>query len=272
VALFEDLLRRLGTDYVDVLMVQWVDKVDEYDAAMTPDGLYAVAARLREQGKARLIGMSGHKTETALMAVRSGAYDLIMQPVNLASRAISTPFRRGFVAGEKRALLHACAQHEVPVIAMKVFWGGKLLQPGKGVVATPVQCLHYALSQPGVGMALAGVSKAEEVEALAAYADASAEAKDYAAIVAAQQDLEQVVEGCVYCNHCLPCPSDIDIALVNRLGDTAEQHLTQELRAAYAALASDASDCVACEACSERCPFGVDVVTKMERTRELFGG
>jgi len=86
-------------------------------------------------------------------------------------------------------------------------------------------------------------------------------------------DFQQYVEGeCVYCNHCLPCPAKIDIGQVSRLLDMAQYRLTDELRAAYAALPVKASDCTQCGACEARWPFGVSVITRMEQAARLFGG
>jgi predicted aldo/keto reductase-like oxidoreductase len=84
-------------------------------------------------------------------------------------------------------------------------------------------------------------------------------------------DFQQYVEGeCVYCNHCLPCPEMIDIGQTIRLLEMAQQHLTVELQAGYEALPAKASDCVECGVCVERCPFGVDVTTKMRQAVALF--
>jgi hypothetical protein len=79
------------------------------------------------------------------------------------------------------------------------------------------------------------------------------------------------VEGeCTYCNHCLPCPVVIDIGQVNRLLDLAELGVTASLWAAYAALPVKASACTECGACTKRCPFGVDVMARMQQAIATF--
>jgi predicted aldo/keto reductase-like oxidoreductase len=101
-----------------------------------------------------------------------------------------------------------------------------------------------------------------------AYNQATDEEKDFSEVVA---DFQQYIEGeCVYCNHCLPCPEKIDIGQTIRLLDMARQNLTAELRAAYEALPFKASACQECDACVERCPFGVDVIAKMNQAAVLF--
>jgi predicted aldo/keto reductase-like oxidoreductase len=273
---FLDLLSRLGTDYVDILMLHNFNTLNDYERAVKPRGLMDLAHRFQQEGKARFIGISAHSVEVATKATESGMFDLLMFPINLAGNAIPG----------KKDLLKACVTHNVGLVAMKPFAGGKLLskertvrvaryQMGgealklkKSVPIAAAQCLSYALVQVGVSTVIPGCANLEELAAALAYWEATEEERDFSAIVA---DFQQYAAGeCVYCNHCLPCPSVIDIGQTIRLLDMAQQHLTAELQAAYKALPAKASDCVQCGACTERCPFGVDVTLKMEQAVELF--
>ena len=78
---------------------------------------------------------------------------------------------------------------------------------------------------------------------------------------------------CTYCGHCKPCPMDIDIAMVNKFYDLAVQQDTvpESVRAHYLALTPTASACIGCQSCEERCPFGVKIAERMEKTAALFG-
>ena len=58
--------------------------------------------------------------------------------------------------------------------------------------------------------------------------------------------------------------SNIDIGKTIRLLDLTKQQFTVEIRAAYQAMPAGPSDCTECNACTERCPFGVDPVSKMK--------
>ena len=186
----------------------------------------------------------------------------------------------------RKELQGLCARREVGLVAMKPFAGGRLLQQ-KGTVRvakyhtggesfqtrlkseiTPVQCLSYVLAQTGVSLALPGVKNNTELAEALRILEATDTERDFGAVVA---DFGKYVEGeCVYCNHCLPCPVVIDIGWTNRLVDTARAPVSAELRRAYDALPVRASACTECGACVERCPFGVDVVSKMRRAVELF--
>jgi predicted aldo/keto reductase-like oxidoreductase len=75
---------------------------------------------------------------------------------------------------------------------------------------------------------------------------------------------------CVYCNHCLPCPAEIDIAAVHKYFDLfktgdvlAKEH--------YRALRKNAKDCIECGSCEKNCPFQVNVREKMRQAVVLLG-
>lgn len=275
-AFFDDFLARYKTDYVDVLFLHNVDEQADYDEVMRPGGLAEMAQRLKEAGQTRLIGFSGHTVSTSLQAVRSGIVDVLMFPVNLAGNA---------VPGRKE-LFQACAASGVGLVAMKPFAGGKLLQKERVIAMenwqrggepkqlersrtiTPAQCLAYVLAQNGVSTTVPGCQTLDELRSVQAFWEATEEEKDYSAILA---DFAEYTPGeCVYCNHCLPCPSLIDVGQVIRLLEIAQYGLTAELRATYGALSAKASDCIHCGACVERCPFGVDPERKMEQAAALF--
>jgi predicted aldo/keto reductase-like oxidoreductase len=115
---------------------------------------------------------------------------------------------------------------------------------------------------------MVGVSSVDELKKLTAYSSAGREERDYSFI--ADMHFEEMLGKCVYCNHCLPCPSNIDIARVNkfldlaRIGDRlARQH--------YLNLEHKAGECIECASCEENCPFQVAVREKMKEAAAVFG-
>jgi predicted aldo/keto reductase-like oxidoreductase len=270
-----DVLRRLDTDHVDVLFLHNFNAVKDWDGALG-SGYLDLATRLRDAGKARFLGISGHYPEVMALAVEAGLVDVVMFPINLFSHAMPG----------RTELLDLCLRQNVGVVAMKPFGGGKLLNK-RGTIRvpayqaagtafkaripggiTPAQCLSYVLAQRGVSMALPGVKNETELEKAIQTLEATAAERDFSGLLA---DFGRYVEGeCTYCNHCLPCPVTIDIGEVTHLLDLADLGLTADLRAAYQALAVRASACTECGACTKRCPFGVDVVANMRRAAALF--
>jgi len=274
---FHDFLRRLETDYVDVVFLHNCDEQQDYDRLMDPEGLLGLARGYVRDGKARFIGFSGHTVSTAQQAVASGEIDVLMFPVNLAGNAV--PGRRG--------LANACLTHDVGLVAMKPFAGGRLLRAGdevraeswqvggegvtlrRSVPATPVQCLAYILEQPGLTTIVPGCQSVAEVDAAQAYWTASAAARDYAPLLS---DFQQYRDGeCVYCNHCLPCPLAIDVGRTMRLLDAARAGGLAWARPQYAAMEPKAADCIACGDCEARCPFGVPAVERLAEAAALLG-
>jgi predicted aldo/keto reductase-like oxidoreductase len=258
---FLNVLRCLGTEYVDVLWLTNFNVLNDWDRA-TRSGFFDLACRLRDEGKARFLGISGHYHGIMETAIESGLVDLIMLPVNMFNHAM--PGRGN--------LLDLCARQKIGVVAMKPFGGGRLLNkrgnlrvpkyqtsgevyqikiPG-GV--TPVQCLSYVLSQPGVTIAMPGVKNEDELAAALHTLEAGEAERDFSGLLAG---FGRYVEGeCTYCNH--------------RLLDLAEWGLTASLRETYAALPVKASVCTECGICTKRCPFGVDVVPRIHQAVAVY--
>ena len=160
---FLDVLQSLETEHVDVLWLHNFNVPNDWDRA-SRSGFLDLASHLRDEGKARFLGISGHYHSIMERAIESGLVDLIMLPVSMFNHAMSG---RG-------NLLDLCARQKIGVVAMKPFGGGRLLNKrGKLRVpkyqtsgetfqvrisseVTPVQCLSYVLAQPGVTIALPG--------------------------------------------------------------------------------------------------------------------
>jgi predicted aldo/keto reductase-like oxidoreductase len=255
---FTDMLRRLGTDHADVIVVQNCDEQDDYDEVMREGGLRELAERLRQEGKGRFLGFSGHSVAVPTQAVESGRFDVLMVSVNARD---TRPAHRD--------LFHLCARENVGLVGMKPFAGGGMLQPQEGRAApTPVQCLSYVLSQPGVCTTVPGMKSVEEVRAGLRYFEATAEERDYSALLA---EANGPAGACTYCNHCQPCTRGIEVGATMRLLDLAAHGVSLDLHLQYRALpGAPASACIACGNCRERCPFGVDTPARMKEAARVF--
>jgi predicted aldo/keto reductase-like oxidoreductase len=274
---FLDFLSRLQTDWVDILMLHFIDLDTDYESAFN-GGMLQLAQQYQKEGKARFLGMSSHALETSLKAVKSGQIDVLMYPINITNGPMP----------DRDMLLNACITEKVGLAAMKPYAGGTLLQESEGVFtdtlssgwrsfhrkhaisATPVQCISYVLSQAGVSTVVPGVSSVGELREALRFFDAAPEEKGFDSVV---EHFDRYLEGgCVYCGHCLPCPASIDIARVNRLVETSKHVFTKDLGAEYDGLPAKGSDCVECEACMKRCPFNVDIISKMKEAERVFEG
>ena len=280
---FADLLERFHTDYMDLGMIHFVDREDDWRDVLE-GGLMDYALELKKSGAVRHIGLSTHSAEIARKAVEHGAvevllfsvnpgYDLLPSEENIGLSDENSPVLRGM--DESRAdLYRLCAERGVGINVMKCFGGGRLLDAARspfGVALTPVQCIHYCLTRPAVGSVMIGFDTADQVADSMAYLTASDAERDYATILAASTR-ETYYGQCTYCGHCQPCPVGVDIAMVNKLCDLATAHDTvpATVREHYAALETPASACLGCGKCETRCPFHVKVTEKMRLAQSLL--
>lgn len=289
---FEDFLTRVQRDCVEIGMLHFVDTQEDFDAVFSTD-VIGYALELKKTGKIKVLGMSSHNPAIARKAAETGlldvlmfslnpAYDLLPDTVDIDGLFVPETFQNDSLTGTdpaRAALYRTCEEMGVGITVMKGFGAGALLDAGRspfGKALTPVQCIHYALTRPAVSSILVGCRSRQEVLDAVAYETAGDEERDYSATLAgtAKYSMRGM---CMYCNHCLPCPSEIDIAQVNKYLDLSEAQSAGTGKPSataaehYKALVAHGSDCISCGACEERCPFGVPVIKRMERAAEVFG-
>lgn len=282
---FSDLLTRLGTDYIDLGMIHFVDEETEFHKIMEGEFLAYVKEK-KKQGVIRHIGMSTHNPKVAKLAALSGVVEMILFSINPAfdllpaSEDLNTYFADSYtedlngIDPERAELYQVCEQRGIGITVMKGYAGGRLFSPQTspfGVALTPVQCIHYALTRPGVASILAGYDSTEHVTQAVAYETATSKEKDYASVLA-HAPHHAYTGQCTYCGHCAPCPAGIDVAMVNKLYDlaTMQEEVPSTIKAHYESLSAGAKDCIACGGCEVRCPFDVPVVERMKRATVLF--
>ena len=283
---FEDLLRRLQTDYIDLGMIHYVDSEQEWEQIQHSDYLGYVM-ELKNSGVIRHIGMSSHNPKVARKAAESGYVEMILFSINPAfdmlpaSENIDTMFAETFDAGlkgtdpDRAKLYRICEENDVGITVMKGFAGGRLFDEKRspfGVRLSPVQCIHYALTRPAVSAIMCGYDTKEQVDQAVAYETALDAEKDYASVLS-NAPFHSYRGECTYCGHCKPCAAQLDIAMINKFYDlaTMQSEVPATVRSHYEALEHTASECIGCHACESRCPFGVPIAERMQKTTELFG-
>lgn len=283
---FEDILKRMDTDHIDLGMIHYIDAQEDWDRCMGTEYIKYVH-KLHDEGVIRHIGLSTHNPRIAKQAVETGFVEMILFSINPAfdmrpaTEDLDSMFE-GYdkadycgIDPERAALYRLCEEKNVGITVMKGFFGGRLFDEKTspfGTAFTPVQCIHYALTRPGVSSILCGYDTKEQVDEALSYETATEDEKDYASVIA-KAPLHSYTGQCTYCGHCKPCPMNIDIAMVNKFYDLAVQQDTvpESVRSHYEALGATASACIGCKSCESRCPFGVAIADRMQRTKELFG-
>ena len=284
---FEEMMRLLQTDTIEVGMIHYCDALKDW-RAIVDNGVLAYAGELKKQGRIGHIGLSSHNPEVALEAVRSGAIEVLMFSVNPcydlqpASEDVEDLWADAAYAKKltnmdpaRRRLYETCQERGVGITVMKCFGGGDLLdasQSPAGAALTVNQCIHYALTRPAVAVVNCGSRSVQELETCLRYETASDGEKDYAAALAAFPNISWAGH-CMYCSHCLPCPQKISIADVTKFLNLAraQGRVPETVREHYAVLEHHAGECIQCGACETRCPFGVKIRDNMREAAAVFG-
>ncbi len=146
----ERLLRSLGTDYLDVLLLGWLGVGSAWTSGTERDLVH-----LRESGKVRAIGVSIHDRPRAGKLAASSPLDLLMIRYNAAHpgaerdifphRREGTPTVLAYTATSWRKLLKKPAG-----------WDGPAMTAG--------DCYRFQLSSPHVDLALTGPATRAELD------------------------------------------------------------------------------------------------------------
>lgn len=150
----ETSLRLLGTDYVDIWQIHYLNPDSERAKALAPGGAYEAALRAREQGLVRFIGVTGHDWPAISAAVETNLFDTVLCWYNAAYRQ-----------AEER-LFPAALARNVGVIIMNATRQTKLLDAPD---APPAEAFYrYVLSHPAVCVTLYGLRDPDFIRRMAA--------------------------------------------------------------------------------------------------------
>lgn len=284
---FEDQLQRLGTDYLDIGMIHYVDGADDYEKVFHSEFI-EYCKKLKEEGRIRCLGMSSHNPVIARKAVETGLIDVLMFSVNAAydmqpptedCEELWNPenYKNGSngIDPERKALYELCEREGVAIDVMKAFGGGDMLNAELspfGAAFNEYQCIDYCLTRPGVVAVMAGCHSIEEMEKLLRYYDVSREEKDYSNVLSKIEKF-QLKGNCMYCGHCAPCSVGINVADVNKYLNLAlaQGEVPETVADHYKLLEHHASECIACGSCERNCPFAVGIIERMKKAAEVFG-
>jgi len=277
---FERQLAALGTDYADIAYIHYVDDTDDYNQVFA-SGTYEYALELKRKGRIRKLGFASHQAHICKKFIDDGDFDLFLFSINPAydfDPVTHNPLEEDLsaydalsIARDRAELYRLAEKNGVGITVMKSLGAGRLLDartsPFKHALSVP-QCIQYCLDRPGVLSCMIGMQSLKECKTILQYDKVPSEQRDYSFI--SGMYFEEMLGQCVYCNHCLPCPSQINIASVHKYLDLA--YIGDELAGNhYLSLEHRASDCIECGSCEENCPFQVAVRQKMKEAVLFFG-
>ena len=149
----ENSLRLLGTDYIDIWQIHYLNKAEEREQVLGPGGAMEAAVKAREEGLVRFIGVTGHDWAEVGKAVATGLFDTVLCWYNCA---MPEP--------ETLIFPHALA-HNTGVVIMNATRMDKLLDPGDVPISGGVPAFgdfyRYVLGHPAVHVVLRGLRDLE---------------------------------------------------------------------------------------------------------------
>ncbi len=187
---FEKVKSVLDIDFADIGIIQFVTP-REYDKIMASKGLIKYLTELIETQSIKHLGISIHDPPTAIKAVESGKFEVLMTQFNLLS--LTMPVRM--------ELIQKCKDNNVGLVVIKPFAGGLILKGGNKVKvpayksggvsreffipqeSTSIRNLAFILDNPSVSSVIPGIKSNEELSQNLYYYNTPLEKRDFKPLV-----------------------------------------------------------------------------------------
>ena len=259
----EGSLRRLQTDYVDLVHIHACEDVDRLMSPTTHEAF----DRLREQGKARFLGFSSHNPslqEVARTAMASNRFDVMMLAYHWG------------IWPEIGQIMDQAHAMDMGVVAMKTLKGAKATNLAgfeDESRSFPQSAFRWVLDNPSVSCLVVSFSEDQHCDEYLYASGQSPRPTDIATLE--KYDRLVSADYCrPHCGECLgSCPEDRPIDTILRydmyLADYGDPVRGREKYAHLVAAGLDASSCAGCSApCLGSCPHELPIRAKMVRAHE----
>ena len=253
---FSTSLQRLKVDYVDIFFAHDCKSVE----AVTDPRVIAAMTKIKESGRAKLIGFSSHdqKPEIFQAGIDAGIYDVMIVSYNFKLDNLK----------ETEAVIERAAQAGIGIFTMKSLCGG-VANATTGEKIDAASCLKWIWQNPHITTSLPGFSNYDELEECLSAGHApelQPSEEQYLSSLMANETL--------YCQHCDACagqcPQNLPIPDIMRAYMyTYGYHRPQMSKAVLADLGVPANACVECDSCTVQCRSGFDVGAKIAAIRPV---
>ncbi len=242
-------LRQLQTDWIDVYQLHNVSNEDALKQVLAPGGAYEAAARARDAGKVRFIGISSHSIPTAMEALKTGLFQTLQFPFNFIE---NDPLQE---------LFPLAARKRVGIIGMKPLGGGLLERADL--------CFKFLQQHPYV-LPIPGVRSNKEIDQIVQFyrnPEPMSEA-DLKAIESIRSDLGK--KFCHRCEYCMPCEQGVQISSVLMLKPAAKRLSREGVKGWLGAAMETAEKCVECGECEQKCPYKLPISDLLKENLALY--
>jgi uncharacterized protein len=274
----EGSLRRLQTDYLDVLSIHGAERPEE----LVDEKVTGAFERLKKEGKCRFIGLSCHSNHESVVrtAVDCGRYDMVQVGYNIfdieePSQNVET-YDDYLGVSRMRDLIEFAASREVGVVAMKTLKvGGRrqnLDRYRTGTSSLFQAMLKWVLENRHVSSAVTEMLNREQMEEDLAVPGTAATSEERSALL--RHVAEAGRDYCRLCGRCRKrCPSHLATTDILRFLAYHESYgKTAAARSGYSRLpaAETALGCRDCGLCEKACPYGVQIRAGLSKAQAIF--
>jgi len=262
-------LKRLKTDYIDILFFHDVDKAED----LKNPGIQEAMWLLKEQKKARFIGFSTHSRDISCLneAARSGFFDVVLTSFNYALSQEHELFEAIKKMASKGigiiAMKTQCTQYfhrmELPTELHK-YYKGKVLQTA---------VLKWVLRNENITTAIPGYTNFKQMEedfSVAYELEYTPEEKQFLE----DRGIQLALAYCHQCKRCIPtCPHQVDIPTLMRIHMYASCYSNfYQARDALDSIPKEQSlqRCKSCNTCKAICVNHINISNRIDELKEIY--
>jgi len=242
-------LKRLGTDYIDILQLHNIGSTEKRDACFAPGGAYEGLVEAVKSGKVRFPGFSSHSLELCIEIMKSGKFPVAQFPFNFIDDAAA------------KEAIPLAKELDIGFIAMKPMGGGRL--------DNAELAFRYLLQFDSI-VADPGIEKIEEIREIAGIVERkpSLTAEDKKTIEKLRAEFGAT--WCHRCDYCQPCPQGIDISWVLSAESCKKRFTPERFKQMLGQPIEKAKTCIECGQCISRCPYHLQIPKLIRENIEFY--
>lgn len=249
---FEASLEYLKTEVIDLYQIHYVNSPAELDDVLSNRGALAVLKKIRESGRIRFIGITGHNTDVLSDAAKTGEFDTVQGAFS-------------YIEKDQKMidLIHYCSRNDVGFIVQKPLAGGAIIRATAG--------LKWILQYP-VATVIPGMPSVEQVIENTGVGEIefslSTEELDELDGIVSRLD-KNFCRRCYYCQSA--CPENIRIgAILEFFGKARYPENLVQARRWYRGQKINSLNCTECGLCLVDCPYELPIVDMLKEAHKLL--